>query len=141
MGEACKHDKVCEAQPAEAVAVNRAIDRVGTVPGRRIDLPTAPRGTPYYALRTSNPDAPVIIYRKMRDDEDGDWLVVSLMTPAQYRQQQEVEQSGYSTTPAVRQEVKVAADTAATAAVRAFPGGVATQPGAISTRTSTDKRS
>lgn len=77
----------------------------------------------------------------MRDDEDGDWLVVSLMTPAQYRQQQEVEQSGILDDPAVRQEVKVAADTAATAAVRALPGGVATQPGAVPTTTSTDKRS
>jgi hypothetical protein len=106
----------------QAAAVNRAIDRIGTVPGRRIDLPTAPPGTPYYALQTSNPDAPVIIYREMRKEEDGDYLVVSLMTPSQFRQQQEVEESGVLDDPALRQEVRVVANTAATTAVRAFPG-------------------
>ena len=114
--------EVEKVRPAEAAAVNRAINSIGTVPGRRIDLPTAPPGTPYYALRTSNPDAPVVIYRELRGDEDGDYLVVSLMTPGQYRQQQEVEESGVLDDPALRQEVRVVANTAATTAVRAMPG-------------------
>ena len=125
-------------RPAEAVAVNRAIDSIGTVTGRRIDLPTAPSGTPYYALRTGNPDAPVVIYREMRKDEDGDYLVVSLMTPSQYRQQQEVEESGILDDPSIREEVRVVANTAATSAVRATahistPAVTVTQPGAAST--------
>ena len=114
--------EVEKVRPAEAAAVNRAINSIGTVPGRRIDLPTAPPGTPYYALRTGNPDAPVVIYRELRGDEDGDYLVVSLMTPGQYRQQQEVEESGILNDPAIRQEVRVVANTAATTAVRAMSG-------------------
>jgi hypothetical protein len=131
-----------ETQSAEAAAVDGAIDRIGIVPGRRIDLPTAPAGTPYYALRTSDPDAPVIIYRQMRKDEDGDYLVVSLMTPSQYRQQQEAEESGILDDPSIRQEVVVVANTAATSAVRAFPGTVTrTQPGAVPTATVTKRQS
>jgi hypothetical protein len=126
-------------QPAEAAAVNSAIDRIGTVLGSRIDLPTAPPGTPYYALPTRNPDGPVIIYRQMRDDEDGDYLVVSLTTPGAYRQQQEAEESGILNDPAIRQEVRVVANTAATAAVRALPETAdATQSGAAPTTSTTD---
>lgn len=117
-------ERIVKLEKAQATAVNRAIDRIGTVPGRRIDLPTAPPGTPYYALQTSNPGAPVVIYREMRKEEDGDYLVVSLMTPGQFRQQQEVEESGILDDPALRQEVRVVANTAATTAVRAIPGTV-----------------
>jgi hypothetical protein len=125
-------------RPAEATAVNGAIDSIGTVAARRIDLPTAPPGTPYYALRTSSPDAPVVIYREMREDEDGDYLVVSLMTPGQYRQQQEVEESGILHDPALRREVRAVANTAATTAVRAIPETPA-DGGAASTTATANK--
>jgi hypothetical protein len=108
----------------QAAAVNRAIDRLGTVQGRRIDLPTADPAYPYYALQAGSSGAPVIIYRQMRLGEGGDWLVVSLMTPAEYRQQIEDEQSGLLRDPAIRQEIRVAAGTAATTAVKAIPAPV-----------------
>jgi hypothetical protein len=101
----------------QADAVNDAIDSIGTVPGIPIDLPTADPGHPYQALRTNDPDAPVVIYRKTRPDEEGDFVVVSLMTPEQYTQQKADEKSGLLTQPAVREAIRVTAGAAAQAAV------------------------
>lgn len=135
-------ERIRELDPRLAAAVNRAIDRIVTDPGTVIDLPTGNPGNPYRALNTSSrdPNAPVIIYRRARRDEDGDFLVVSLMSPEQYRQQRADEQSGILKDPAVREEIRVAAGTAATVAVRAIPGtATTTQGGAVPTTTIPDK--
>jgi hypothetical protein len=110
----------------EAAGVGMAIDRIGTVPGTAIDLPTGDPSNPYLALRTGGRGGLVIIYRRARIDENGDFVVVALMTPGQYRQQQADEQSGLLKDPVVREEIRIAAETAATIAVRAIPGSVTT---------------
>ena len=132
-------ERIRELDPKSAAAVNLAIDSIVTDPGSLIDLPTGDPANPYRALRSSrDPNAPVIIYRRARRDEDGDFLVVSLMSPEQYRQQIADERSGILNDPAIREEIRVAAGTAATVAARAIHGTV-TQGGAVPTTTSPDK--
>lgn len=114
--------RIRELDPEQAAAVNRTIDSIGPVRGTPIDLPTGDAWNPYYALPAGGADAPVVIYRKTRRGEDGDYLVVSLMSPEQYRQQKADERSGMLKDPVVREEIRVAAGTAATIAVRAIPG-------------------
>jgi len=103
--------------PAEAAAVRKAIRSIGAVPGEPIDLPTARPGAPYQAQRPDLPEAPVVIYRKAQPGDPGDWLVISLMTPDEYGQQKADEQSPLLKDPLVRQEIRIAAGTAATTAV------------------------
>lgn len=100
----------------QAAAVQAAMHTIGADPGESVDLPTARPGTPYKALRTSLPEAPVIIYRQAQPGEQADWFVVSLMTPDEYRQQKADEQSGALRDPAIREEIRIAAGTAATTA-------------------------
>lgn len=121
--------RIEQLDPERAAAVNRAIDNIGTETGVAIDLPNGDPANPYLALRSRHPDAPLVIYRRARQDEDSDFLVVSLMSPEEYRQQQADERSGLFRDPAVREEIRVVAGTAAAAAVRAIPGfGGSTSP-------------
>jgi hypothetical protein len=101
----------------QAAAVEAAIRTIGIEPGEPVDLPTARPGTPYRAQRPRLPEAPVLIYREGQPGESGDWLVVSLMTPGEYRQQKADEQSGALRDPVIREEIRVAAGTAAATAV------------------------
>jgi hypothetical protein len=100
----------------QAAAVNAAIRTIGITPGEPVDLPTARAGTPYQAQRPNLAAAPFVIYREAKLDEPGDWLVVSLMTPDEYRQHKADEQSGALRNPAIREEIRIAAGTAATTA-------------------------
>jgi hypothetical protein len=126
--------EIKELEEPQASSVNRAIERIGIIPGEPVDLPTADPARPYYAVHASDPRAPFVIYRQTREGEQGDWLVVSLMTPEEYRQQKADEQSGILNDPAIRQEIRVAAGTAATVAVKALAGTLtATQGGAAPT--------
>jgi hypothetical protein len=126
----------------QADAVQRAIRTIGIDPGEPVDLPTAPRGTPYRAQHPRLATAPVVIYRQTQPDERADWLVVSLMTPEEYRQQKHDEQSGVLRDPVVRQDIRIAAGTAVSA-VTAIPGTVTTGQGGaaptISTGVQTDE--
>ena len=124
----------------QAAALRAAMHTVGSGPGESVDLPTARPGTPYKALRTSLAEAPVIIYRQAQPGEQADWFVVSLMTPDEYRQQKADEQSGALKDPAIREEIRIAAGTAATtAADDAASRGTGPQTGgaASTTRTGT----
>jgi hypothetical protein len=112
----------------QAAAVEACIRTIGITPGEPVDLPTARPGTPYQAQRPTLPEAPLLIYRQAQPGEPGDWLVVSLMTPGEYRQQKADEQSGALRDPAIREEIRVAAGTAATTAV-AHPPTVIITPG------------
>jgi hypothetical protein len=69
---------------AEAHAVWAVIKRIGRANGDRLDLPGAPPSKQYFALTPSDPKAPVVIYRPMLPEEDGDWLVSSLIARDQY---------------------------------------------------------
>jgi len=103
-------------------------------------LPTAPPGYPYQAQRPDLATAPLVIYRQSQAEEPGDWLVVSLMTPGEFRQQKQDELSEALRNPEVRRFIEVAAGTAATY-VNAEPGAVTvTQPGAASTAATAGKR-
>jgi hypothetical protein len=111
-----------------ARAVEDAIRRIGTEPGEPIDLPNARPGTPYQVQRPADPAAPVIIYRRTRGGEKGDYLVVSLMTPEEYRQQRQDEQSDALRDPGIRRDIAVAAGTAVSILVEAIPGTVTVTP-------------
>ncbi len=111
----------------QAAAVRTAIRAIGIEPGEPVDLPTAPAGYPYQAQRPPLATAPVLIYRESRPDEQGDWLVVSLMTPEEFRQQKQDEQSAALRNPDVRRDIAIAAGTAATT-VSATPGSVNIRP-------------
>lgn len=120
----------------QAAAVQAAMHTIGADPGEYVDLPTARPGTPYKALRTSLAEAPVIIYRQAQPVEQADWFVVSLMTPDEYRQQKADEQSGALRDPAIREEIRIAAGTAATTAAAAGASGeTAPQTGGAATTT------
>lgn len=91
-------NELAQTQPEQAEAVARAIQEVGRAPGApiRIDRSNGPPGAQYMALASSNPDAPVIIYRAhMPDvDEPPGWLVTALLPAAEYRQYREAEKTG-----------------------------------------------
>ena len=138
MAQGLRAPRIAVAQPViqeiktlradQAAAVNAAIRTIGIEPGEPVDLPTARPGTPYQAQRPSLPEAPLLVYRQAQPGEPGDWLVVSLMTPGEFRQQQADEQSGVLRDPAIREEIRVVAGTAAATAV-AHPVTVTITPG------------
>ena len=115
-------------------AVQAAIRTIGIESGEPVDLPTAPPGYPYRAQRPNLATAPVVIYRESQREEPGQWLVVSLMSPEEFRQQKQDERSGVLSDPDVRRSIAIAADTAATT-INAGPGSVNIAPdgGAAST--------
>ena len=119
----------------QANAVNAAIRTIGIEAGEPVDLPTAPDGYPYRAQRPHLASAPLVIYRESRQEEPGHFLVISLMTPEEFRQQKQDEQSGALRNPEVRREIAVAAGTAATM-VNASPGGVDIEPSPFAAPTS-----
>ena len=121
--------------PDQADAVSAAIDAITAAEGRRIDLPGAPPAEPFLAKEPNDPRAPVVIYRRATTDEEGDWLVVSLMNRDDYRAARQAEQALATTPPAVRELVNgVVAGTVATANVTPPPGTVTvTHGGAAAT--------
>jgi hypothetical protein len=66
-------------------AVDAAIEHLSEVSGELIDLPTAPQGTTYLAMKTSGGDTPVVIYRAASEREGGGWVILSLMSPDEYK--------------------------------------------------------
>jgi hypothetical protein len=107
-------NKLAETDPAKAEAVARAIQTVGQAPAARpirIDLPNGPPGAKYMALASSDPDAPVIIYRALIpgvDSRDG-WLVTALLPPVEYRHYREAESTGLLDDPAFQKLMMVGA--------------------------------
>ena len=77
-------DAIKGMEPDEADAVVRVIERLDSAEGDPADLPGAPPGTQYLAITPENPKAPVVIYRPMLRNEDGDWLVTSLIPRDKY---------------------------------------------------------
>jgi len=125
VAEAVEH-QIEQLDVKQAAAVNDAIDCIGITRGRPIDLPNSDPAYPYFALPVRrSAQAPVVIYRHARPDEDADFIVLSLMSPEQYRQQIADERSGMLRDPVIREEIRVAAGTAAAVAVQAIPGTVA----------------
>ena len=61
-------------------AVDEVIQNLSAEHGEAIDLPGAPEGTSYLAMRGRGESTPVVIYRAVR----GNWLVLSLMTQEEY---------------------------------------------------------
>ena len=116
--------------PSQADAVSGAIndipDNPGN-PGRRLNLPGAPPAEPFLAVEPRDPDAPAVIYRRTTPEEDGDWLVVSLMSQDDYRAARRAEIALAAAPPAVRELVNaVVTGTVATVTARAVPGTVNT---------------
>lgn len=107
--------------PAQAEAVNDTIGDITAVPGQRFDIPGAPPAEPFLAKEPSNPDAPVVIYRRTTTGEAGDWLVVSLMNRADYRTFRGAEQELGAYPPAVREIINGAVTGIVTPAGGATP--------------------
>jgi hypothetical protein len=89
----------------QADAVSTAIRHIPSNPGRPLNLPGAPPAQPFLAVEPEDRAAPVVIYRHATPLEDGDWLVVSLMPPADYRATRHAEQTLASAPPAAREGV------------------------------------
>ena len=91
-------EMLAEANPEQAATVAHAILTVGQAKAApiRIDLPNGPSGSKYMALAPSNPDAPVIIYRRRVPEVDGGsgWLVTALLPREEYQQYREAERTG-----------------------------------------------
>ncbi len=119
---------------AAARAVDSALAALDERPGRPINLPGAPAGTSYLALPTRRSAAgPVIIYRPTLPSEGEGWLVVSLLSPEEYRNIGRAEEL-VTASPAAREIVNavvagtVATATVATATATAPPPTVITTP-------------
>ena len=99
--------------------------------GRPINLPGAPAGTSYLGLPTRRSAAgPVIIYRSMLPSEGEGWLVVSLLSPTEYRNIGRAEEL-VTASPAAREIVNaVVAGTVATAGA-ATATGTAPSPNSL----------
>lgn len=111
--------------PAQAQAVNAAIHGIPSRPGQRLNIPGAPTAEPFLATEPEDPDAPIVIYRRTTPDEEGDWLVVSLMNPGDYRAARRAEQTLAAAPPAVRDLVNAAvAGTISSVDISAPPGTV-----------------
>jgi hypothetical protein len=65
-------------------AVDAAIENLSEESGEPIELPAAPGGAAYLAMKTSD-DTPVVIYRAVPEGEGGGWLILSLMSPDEYK--------------------------------------------------------
>lgn len=89
----------------QARAVDAAISHIPDEPGRPLNLPGAPPSAPFLAAEPEDPAAPVVIYRRALPEEGGDWLVVSLMAPADYHAVRRAEQTLSSAPSAVRERV------------------------------------
>jgi hypothetical protein len=119
---------------AAARAVDSALAALDERPGRPINLPGAPAGTSYLALPTRRSAAgPVIIYRPTLPSEGEGWLVVSLLSPEEYRNIGRAEEL-VTASPAAREIVNavvagtIATATVATATATAPPPTVITTP-------------
>jgi hypothetical protein len=122
-------DELERSAPAHARAVNAAIRDIGVKQGVRLNIPTEPPAEPFLAVRPTLRDAPVVIYRRTTPEEQGDWLVVSLMKPDDYRAARHAEEVVANAAPAVRKLVNaVVAGTVATVKVTAPPGTVTISP-------------
>jgi hypothetical protein len=120
--------------PGQAGAVHAAIRDIPSKHGQRFNIPGAPPAEPFLAVEPENPDAPVVIYRRTTTDEQGDWLVVSLMNPGDYHAVRRAEQSLAAAPPAIRDIVNAVVEGAvATVNVNASPGTATTTSGAAPT--------
>jgi hypothetical protein len=84
----------------EAATVTRTILRIPKAKGKpiQLDVPNDPADREYLALLPTNPEAPVVIYRR---DGDG-WLVTALMDRDKYRAYRQAERTGLLDDPVVR---------------------------------------
>lgn len=87
--------------PQQAAAVARAIASVGKDQGTpiRIDLPGGSRSRGYKALAPSDPEAPVVIYRRATG---GTWLVAALLDRDKYRLYRQAERANLLDDPVFR---------------------------------------
>lgn len=89
----------------QAHAVNAAIRHIPGETGKPLNLPGASPSAPFLAAEPEDPAAPVVIYRRATPGEEYDWLVVSLMAPADYLDARRAEQKLASAPPAVREGI------------------------------------
>jgi hypothetical protein len=119
-------DEIEAMDPPSRQALAQHVVDISDAVGEPIDIPGAPPGTSYLAFVPPEPNLPVIVYRPMRPDEDGDWLVTALLDRETYTQQRIAEVGGLLSNPAVRAGIQAAAITAAGIAIGMVAGRNAT---------------
>jgi hypothetical protein len=109
--------------PSQAAAVRDAIDDIAVRPGRPMILPGLPPGESFFAKEPRDPKAPAVIYRDAASDEEGRWLVVSLLDRNDYHAARRAEKDLATYPPEVRNFVNaVVAGTVSTVTTNAPPG-------------------
>jgi len=66
-------------------AVDAAIGNLSEENGEPVELVGGTEGTTYLAMKASGDGMPVVIYRALPEDKGGGWLVLSLMSPDEYK--------------------------------------------------------
>jgi len=100
-------DRMDQLDPVRQDAVARAIQAVGQAPAApiRIDVPDGPPGAEYMALAPSDPDAPLVIYRKLHEGQSNPgfaYLVTALLDADKYQQYKQVEAARLLDDPAFK---------------------------------------
>lgn len=85
-------DQILALDDDERDAVDAAVENLSEESGEPIDLPAALKGAAYRAIKTSGGDTPVVIYRAVPEGEGGGWLILSLMSPDEYKDVLEVQE-------------------------------------------------
>lgn len=97
-----------DSAPATAASVAAAISDIPEIPGEALGLPGAPPAEPFLIKEPLDPDAPAILYRRATPDEEGDWLVVSLLDRDDYRALRQAEQDLAAYPPPIQGIVRAA---------------------------------
>jgi hypothetical protein len=80
---------------SQARDVAEAIDRIRAgEPGLRLKFSPGINEASYYAMRTPNSDAPVVIYRALSETEGGGFLVTALVSDSDFKGYERADQKG-----------------------------------------------
>lgn len=101
-------DRIERLDPAQQHAVALAIQSIGQVEGApiRIDVPDGPPAAEYMALAPADPDAPLVIYRRLAARQGYDYLVTALLEPDKYQQYKQAERDHLLDDPAFKTLVR-----------------------------------
>jgi hypothetical protein len=84
---------------SQQAAVAEAIRRIGPDAGTLLKIPPGGSGGGYLAMVPSDPDGPVVIYRRLTADEGDGYLVTAIVGRSEYKSYQRAERQGILDTP------------------------------------------
>jgi hypothetical protein len=107
-------DQLDELPRSQARAVAQAIERIRDgAAGEQLKFSPAPNEPSYYAIRTPNADAPVVIYRPLTTAEGGGILVTALVSRKDFDAYRRADQKGLLDKPGGKAALSAAAAEAA----------------------------